>query len=193
MELPELKEPEKYVGLYVVDFGESSSVGFTAEEVAELLESERYKDVKVYKIHRAYSDGKLELKGVRPELFQLEAGMFFYSYDRQTAEADYRNLVGLAVKAAPPCRAKVHLARYNDGKFVVAMIYPAEYDDEVSSWLLQGGYKTAGPAEGGIGAVQRYYEQQPEVLKRHQLFNRTSVQSRTGAELLGNIRAVVQR
>ena len=38
MKLPELKGPEKYVGLYVVDFGQYTSVGFTALQVAELPE-----------------------------------------------------------------------------------------------------------------------------------------------------------
>ena len=79
MKLPKLQKPDSYVGLYVVDFGDNTGVGFTAQEVAELFESEQYKDCKAYKIHRAYPDGKLELKGVRRDIFQLEAGMFFFS------------------------------------------------------------------------------------------------------------------
>ena len=74
MNLPELEKPEKYVGLYIFDFGDHAGVGFTAEEIAELLESEKYKDGKVYKIHKAYPDGRLEIKGVTRETFQLEAG-----------------------------------------------------------------------------------------------------------------------
>ena len=81
MKLPKLQKPDSYVGLYVVDFGDNTGVGFTAQEVAELFESERYKDCKAYKIHRAYPDGRLELKGVRRDIFQLEAGMFFFSAD----------------------------------------------------------------------------------------------------------------
>ena len=38
------------------------------------------------------------------------------------------------------------------------MLY--EVITEFSSWLLEGCYKTAGTAEGGVGAVQRYYDQQ---------------------------------
>ncbi len=106
MKIPELKKPEKYVGLYIVDFGEYSSVGFTALEVAELLESEKYKDCKVYKIHRAYPDGRLEIKGVTNEKFQLEAGMFFYSSDLETSRCDFKKLVKLTVEATPPCQAK---------------------------------------------------------------------------------------
>ena len=193
MKLPKVEKADKYVGLYVFDFGDHTGVGFTAQEVAELLESEKYKDCKVYKIHRAYPDGRLELKGVRAEIFQLEAGMFFYSGSLETAKRDFKGLVNLAVGAAPPCRAKVHLARYSDEKFAVAVIYPAEYDDEISRWLLDGEYKTSGAAEGGIAVVQRYYDDKPQILERHQLFGESEWVSRTGQELLAATRLAVQR
>lgn len=193
MKLPELKQPGRYVGLYVVDFGESSSVGFTAEEVAELLDSEKYKDCKVYKIYNAYPDGRLELEGVRSETFQLEAGMFFYENALGTARSNYENLVKIAVGSAPPCRAKVHLSKCSNEKFATVLIYPAEYDDEISRWLLDNNYRTAGSAEAGSGAVQRYYNEKPEILERHQFFSRDSFQSRTGGELLANLKVAVQR
>lgn len=193
MKLPKLQKPDGYVGLYIFDFGDHVGVGFTSEEVAELLESEKYKDGKVYKIHRAYPDGRLELKGVRAESFQLEAGMFFYASDLETAKSDFKRLVDLAVKTAPPCRANVQLAKYANDKFAVAIIYPAEYDDDVSSWLLAGDYKTAGAAEGGIGSVQRYYNYKPEILDRHQLFGKSEIVSRTGEELLSAVKLAVQR
>ena len=193
MKLPELEKPEKYVGLYVFDFGDHTGVGFTAEEVAELLESEKYKHGKVYKIYKAYPDGRLEIKGVPSETFELEAGMFFYSSELETARHDFKELVNLAVKNSPPSRAKVHLAKYGDDKFVVALIYPAEYDSEFSSWLLEGDYRIKGAAEGGVGAVQRYYDQQPEILDRHQLFGQSEVISRTGSELLSSLKLAVQR
>jgi hypothetical protein len=193
MKLPKLQKPEKYVGLYIFDFGDHAGVGFTAQEVAELLESEKYKNGKVYKIHKAYPDGKLELKGLRAEIFQLEAGMFFYSSEFEIATRDFKALVNLAVKTSPPCRAKVHLAKYTNDKFVVALIYPAEYDDEASSWLLDGKYKTSGAAEAGIEAVQRYYDYKPKILERHQLFAESELISRSGEELLAGLKVAVQR
>jgi hypothetical protein len=193
MKLPEIKNSERYVGLYIFDFGEHCGVGFTAEEVAELFESEKYKNCKAYKIHRAYPDGKLELKGVRAETFQLEAGMFFYSCDLETAQRDFKALVNLAVKTAPPCRAKVHLVEYSDNKYAAALINPAEYNDEISSWLLDGGYKTAGAAEGGVEAVRRYYDDKPKILERHQLFGKSENISRSGQELLASVKLAVQR
>ena len=193
MKLPKLQNSEKYVGLYVFDFGDHAGVGFTADEVAELLDSEKYKHGKAYKIHKAYPDGTMEFKGVRAENFQLEAGMFFYSEKIETSQKDYKKLVNLAVRMAPPCRAKVHLARYGDEKFAVAIIYPAEYDNEISAWLLDGDYKTAGAAQGGIGAVQKYYEANATVLERHQLFAKSAWQSRTGEDLLASAAVAIQR
>jgi len=193
MKIPKLQKPEKYVGLYVFDFGDHTGVGFTTQEVAELFESQKYRNCKAYKIHKAYPDGKLELKGARAEIFQLEAGMFFYSSALETATQDFKGLVNLAVKFSPPCRAKLHLAKYSNDKFVVALIYPAEYDDEISSWLLDGEYKTSGTAEAGIEAVQRYYDDKPDILDRHQLFGKSALQSRTGEELLASIKLAVQR
>lgn len=193
MRLPKLDRPDRYTGLYVFDFGDHAGVGFTAQEVAELLDSERYREGKVYKIHQAYPDGRLELKGVPTRTFQLEAGMFFHAQSEVQARDDYRRLVGLAVASRPPCKAKVHLARYADDALVTAVIYPAEYDDEVSSWLLKAEYRTAGAVEGGVEAVRSYYDRAAQVLERHQLYGEPAVESRTGADLLAGLRTAVQR
>jgi len=193
MKLPEIKNPDKYVDLYVVDFGDRSGVGFTADEVAELLESEKFKDVKVYRIYNAYPDGKIELKGMPNEIFQLEAGMFFYEFDKTITQDDFKKLISSAVGIAPPARAKVHLAKYDSEKFVTAIIFPAEYNDEFGRWLGDINYETEGPAEGGIEAVKRYYADAPEILQRHQLFGRQKFESKTGVELLAATKMAVVR
>ena len=156
MKLPELENPKEYIGLYVVDFGDHSSTGFTAVEVAELLESERFQDVKVYKIHNARPDGKMELKGISSDIFQLEAGMFFYSEGFDQAQKNFIKLGQLAENTPPPARAKLHMSRYDEERFVTALIYPAEYDDEFSRWLIDAGYRTEGEVAGGIGIVSSY-------------------------------------
>jgi hypothetical protein len=193
MKLPKLEKPERYQGLYVFDFGDHAGVGFTAEEVAELLDSERYKDGKVYKIQRAFPDGQMELRAVPAARFQLEAGMFFYAPDEATARRDFQELVNLAIRSAPPCRAKVELARYTENMFAVALVYPAERDEEVSAWLLEGNYRTAGPADGGVGAVERYYRDRPRILETQQLFDASETVSRTGQELLEAVALAIQR
>jgi hypothetical protein len=193
MKLPDIKNSDKYVGLYVVDFGDSSSVGFTAREVAELLESEKFQDIKVYKIHRALPDDRMELKGIRCETFQLEAGMFFYSNDAEVAKDDFEQLVGLANAGEAPAKAKIHLAVYDDDRFVIALIYPAEYDDEFSRWLIDCDYKTVGQASGGVSAVQEYYNRGPEILRRHQIIAQSFYTDRSGAEFLASVKIAVQR
>lgn len=193
MDLPKVENPDKYTSLYVIDFGDYTGVGFTAREVAELLESEKFRHIKIYKIHGAYPDGRMELKGIPADIFQLEAGMFFYAHDLKTAQADLEKLTKLADSNLPPSRAKAHLAKYDEHEFVTALIYPAEYDDQFSKWLLDAGFKTAGPAAGGIGAVQSYYENQPEILQTRQFFAESAYENRTGDDLLRAVKIAVQR
>ena len=184
MKLPMLENSDKYVGLYAVDFGDHSSVGFTAVEVAELLESEQFADVSVYKIHRANPDGSMELKGVRKDIFQLESGMFFYAADEMTARKDYHTLLDWAENTLPPSRSKVQLAKTDDQTFVTALIFPAEFNDEFSRWLLDGQYRTAGAVEGGTRMVEKYYQMDVEILERQPLYPAGSIDSLQGQALL---------
>jgi hypothetical protein len=193
MNLPKLQEPIRYTGLYVIDFGDRSGTGFTAEETAEIVESDRFKDVKVFKIHNAHPDGRLELVGVPRQIFELEMGMFFYAEDRSQAEDDFNRLVNLAVRFSPPARAKVQLAQLSNDSFVTAFMYPAEYNDEFSRWLQDGNFQTSGFVEGGVDACQGYYRQDPKVLRRHQLWNVSDIESLTGRDLLeATNRAIVR-
>jgi hypothetical protein len=192
MKLPGVQDAKKYMGLFVVDFGDHCGVGFVAEEVAELLESKEFADVQVYKIHRANPDGTMELKGINKETFQLEAGMFFHANDEQTARADFERLTAWADENLPPARCKVHLANNGDS-FVTALIYPAEFDDAFSSWLLDGNYRTAGQIEGGTGAAQRYYDAGPNILERKQLWAVSSFETLQGEALMeATNRAIVR-
>ena len=193
MKLPDIKEADRYVGLYVVDFGDHSAVGFTAEEVAELLDSEANRDVRIYKIYNATPDGRMELKGVTREVFGLEAGMFFYSRDEQAGWADYARLCDLAQTTPPPARTKAHFASDNNGGFVTAMIYPAEYDQEFSRWLLDGRYRTEGAVEAGPNAVQRYYDAAWQILDQRQLWAQKGLDLLQGQALQDAARKAVVR
>lgn len=192
MNLPEVKNSDAYTGLYVVDFGDHCGVGFTAEEVAELLESERFAEMQVYKIHRANPDGTMELKGVPHQTFQLEAGMFFYAADETTARDDFNRLSAWADKQLPPGRCKVQLAQVGDA-YMTALIYPAEYESEFSQWLLDGNYHTTGQVEGGSSAVQRYYDAQQNVMDRKQFWPASSIEHLHGEHLMeATNRAIVR-
>lgn len=191
MKLEKLENPDKYTGLYVVDFGDHTSVGFTGSEVEMLLESEKYSSIKVFKIHNAYPDGSLELRGISNDIFQLESGMMFYSSSLEDAKNDYKRLLDLAVQAEKfPARTKLHLSKLNDNAYVVAMIYPAEADSNISSWLLDNDYQTGGAVNGGTQAVSDYYAAAGEIIERHQLVSSTS--SKDAQELFSSLKYATQ-
>jgi len=175
MRLPPLDNPQRYAGLFVVDLGETCSVGYTAEEVALLMESEAHADAKVYRIHSADPDGTMALKGVPRERFALEAGLLFHSRDLESARADFEALRALADEHGLPCRAQMVLgsrgpchgrlgrdpdrhgrdARATRLPFVVALAYPAECDEDMARWMLDHGVEAGEYADGGIGRLEQ--------------------------------------
>lgn len=159
-------------GRYIVEHAGQTRNDLTAAEVAELLEQASAREAKVYKVHNVYPDGRFELVGVPVERFQLEDGFFFYAANGDAARADFLTLCALAERVAPPCRAKVQLARLTGASpaDLVALIYPAEYADEMSAWLSAGEYRGGERVEGGVSQVTAYYESPVEIIQRHQLW-----------------------
>ncbi len=194
MKLPALSSPEWYSGLYVFDFGHQVAVGYTADEIAVLLESERFADGKVYRIHRALPDGTLELKGVAPATFQREDGFLFYRADSAAAAADFRTLAERADGTPPPCRAKVHLARIAGASYpeLTALIFPAEYAHDMAGWLDRIGFDGGDFVEGGPSQVTGYAESGATVLERAQLWP-TGNMTRSAEEVLASVDQAVQR
>ncbi len=200
MNVPKVEYPERYTGLYVFDFGVGqTAVGYTADEVAVLLESDRYKDGKVYRIHRAMPDGSMELQGVTRERFLTEEGLFFYRSDAALARQDLDELDALAQRTPAPCRIKAHLARFEPGEsdggrasYATVIIYPAEYSSGVSKWLNDADYRGGDRVEGGISPVSDYYAMQAPVLERRQWWS-ASIASRSSEEVLATTHLAIQR
>ncbi len=197
MKLPSVADPQRYPGLYVYDFGSWTVVGYTAEEIAVLLESESYRDGKVYQIVRASPDGNMELRGVSNTRFQLESGMFFNRDDLEAARADFTELQRLGQSLGAPCRAFVHLAdrggHMDRARYVTALIYPAEYEDEMARWLNEAGYAGGDTVEGGSSHVSDYQATEKTILEREQLWSRPAIPSRCADEVLSSVRQAVQR
>jgi hypothetical protein len=195
MELPKLETPEKYTGLYVFDFGDQVAVGYTAREIELLLESERYRTGKVYKIHRSLPDGTLELKGVPTSRFELEDGLFFYRREAPAARADFEQLRALCETTPPPCRAAIQLAKlsHTEPPYVTALLFPAESTDEIAAWLQEAGYRGGDVVEGGPSQVTGYQDAGPEVLARYQAWPAETIPSRTREELYAATGTAVQR
>lgn len=195
MQLPRLEHPDRYVSLYVVDFGESVGVGYTAEEVATLLDSEAYRHVHVYRIHRASPDGTLELRGVGRLRFLLETGTFFYAADKPAGRRDYSNLRALARRTPPPCRAELFLAelpRPSSLAFVVGLVYPAEHDQDVARWLLDNNVTAGSRADGGIRRL-RAVRHEAHIIESAQLHAAPARRSRTPEEVFASVGRTIQR
>lgn len=197
MNLPPLGNPQGYRGLYVFDFGAWSAVGYTAEEIALLLESEQYRSGKVYRIHQAYPDGRMELQGVSHSRFQFESGLFFVRRDLADAQRDFADLIA-AGEAGAPCRAAVYLATRpadtidESAAHVTAMIYPAEYDADVAAWLTAVGYAGGDLVEGGISHVTDFQTADKDILRRAQLWPCERL-SRSREEVYASVRRAIQR
>lgn len=197
MILPHLDNAQRFRGLYVYDFGEWTAVGYTAEEIAVLLEHEEYRHGKVYKIHRTTPDGQMELRGVSPQRFKLESGMFFHRSDLEPARTDFEALRAAAEKTAPPCRAFLHLIERSTEtgphRYLTALVFPAEYESEIGDWLRAVAFYGGDIAEGGVSHVTDYYGEQKTILKRKQLWSQPAVPSRSPNEVLATVRQAVQR
>lgn len=194
MKLPQLENPVSYAGLYVFDFGDQTAVGYTAEEIAVLLESQRYADGKVYRIHRALPDGTMELAGVSRERFLVEDGLLFVRVDETSARADFDELAARATDAPPPCRMKLQLAKLagSSAVHVTAAIFPAEYTHDVAAWMDQIGFSGGDRVEGGPSQVNDFYASSPTILDRRQLWS-SDGGSRPAEEVLSTTHLAVQR
>lgn len=191
MNIPVTDKAEDYVGLYVIDFGEQCAVGYTAEEVAILLESEEYADIKVYRIHRASPDGQMELAGVPHQRFQLESGMFFRCFTQAQARDEYRQLLDHYDGQSPRCRAKLHLAR-DGGGWLIGLIFPAECEQDMGRWLADAEFDHKGVVDAGSSQVTQYYEC-AKVIEAAQLWPASSLRGRDLDQLRAAMGQAFQR
>lgn len=193
MKLSEVQNAPALQGLYVYDFGDWTAVGCTAAEIAMLLEDKHRNTGTIYRIHRASPDGRMELKGVSADRWQLESGLFFYRDVLDAARQDFQGLCLAADAEPPPCRAFVQLAERSAAqtpdRYVTALVYPSEFEDDMSAWLLSRNYLGGDRVEGGISHVSDFYAEQRDVLERRQLWSRTSTPARTLDEIRTERRA----
>jgi hypothetical protein len=162
-------------------------MGFSAEQVAIILESDRYPDAHVYKVVRAYPDGRMEIRGVDRSRFQLEDGLFFVRASLDAAKTDFETLHEAAGRTPPPCRATWYLAK-NPGvpiTYVTALVFPAEYTDEITAWLNTLGFGGGDEVLGGVSQVT-FYRQAAVVLRHEQLWPARQAAQQTVDDALAN-------
>lgn len=197
--LPMLDTPSRYAGLYIVELAGQTAVGYTAEEVEALLESETIRaEARVFRIHRATPAGELELVGVPLDRFELESGMFFWFRDADEAARGFETVLHAADSSPVPARCKLHVAEVcgaepASGGHVVAMIYPSEAESDLSAWVLEADLCIGETVEGGVSAVTDFYQTDMQVHRRAQLRSVPRIAARSREELLGSLHEPIQR
>ena len=152
MKLPYMADPERYVGLYVYDFGTHVSVGYTAREIRYLRQSRGYRHGTAYQVYRVNEQGGFELQGTRDERLTARETMGFLRASADAARGDYEFLRRLAERAPPPCNVELSLGKTLDfdPPFVTALGYPAAATATVANWLEHGGFSGGDHVVAGI-------------------------------------------
>ena len=111
----------------------------------------------------------------------------------RAAGNSFEKLVEWSAKQACPCRAKLQLAQADDGRLIIALIYPAEYDQQVGCWLGDGDFRVDGAVDAGCSQVTRYYDSDYQILERRQLLAVGKSRARDLDELLASVDQPLQR
>ncbi len=192
--LPALKDPPRYVGLYVFDFGIRASVGYTIEEIEILLSEKRYSGCEVYRIHRANPDGSLEIRGVNANTLSRATGLVFFFADAVAAKDAFEDLIDRAERQGPPGRVSVNLY-FRDGNqlaYRLVVQYIEGLDAAVASWLLRIDFSPHVIVEGGPAAVTEAVTG-ADVIDHLDLDADESLRPRTREQVLADVDYAVQR
>lgn len=136
--LPPIREPQRYAGLYVYDFGTHVCVGYTAAEIRILREAESHRDGTAYEIYRVSESGAIELRGVRDERLSEREAVCLLRADGVDARRDYDTLRKAGERHPVACVVELQLAKLYefDPPHVTALCYPASATSHVANWLL---------------------------------------------------------
>ena len=194
--LPRLTNPQRYQGLYVVDFGDGLSVGYVAAEVAALFDSNRFPQMRAFRIHRALPDGTVSLIQVSKDRFRpgADEALFFLQDSAPAARDDFDTLRDLADRHFP-CPARLELAEIpgREWPFLTVLIYPVEYTDDVSRFLLSVSYEGGETVELGTHKLAAFRQANPRIIDQMKLTPAPADTPRPLEELLATRHFAVQR
>jgi len=195
VKLPPLDNPQDYAGLFVYDFGDHVSVGYTAEEVLVLRADPRHRNGTAYRIHRVDEQGRLELEALSAERLGHYEGLLFASARQDRARAEYAALLAAARRDPPPCPARIELARRQDADppFVLALIYPSPASPLIAAWLDRIAFQGGETVTGGLQALTEFRAAAGQTLSSAELPVEPRYAPRSPDQVLGRVRCAVQR
>ena len=141
MRIPHVQHAERFVGLFVFDFGTHVSVGYTAAEIAILKATEAHASGTALEIYRVTEAGGFELRGLTDERLHAREAICFLRAEALHARRDYAALHDAARNRPIACRAELALATVQSFKppHATALIYPVAAAPAVSGWLADVG------------------------------------------------------
>lgn len=193
--LPTVKNPQRYIGLYVYDFGTHSSIGYTVGEIRILRESQAHRGGTAYEIYRVTDAGAYELRGVADERLAAREAICFLRRDGATARRDYDALKRGAEGSPTPCAVEMHLARVPDFRppHVTALLYAAAASAVLSGWLNGCGFAGGDRVIGGIDAHDALIGARAVRIDSCQLLALMDYRDRSPDEVLNAVDRLVQR
>ncbi len=154
MKLPPVHDPYRYAGLYVYDFGDHVSVGYTANEVRMLRALPEYRGGTAYEIYRVDEHGAFELRGSTEDRLGTIEAICFLRESSAEARRDYEALCATAHRH--PIGACVELVLAKAYEFapsdVTVLIYAISSSQVVSTWLHTNTTDFGDAVEGGTDA-----------------------------------------
>lgn len=195
MNIPRLDQPERYTGLFIYDFGDHVSVGYTAEEVDVLTRSELHKSGSAYQIYRVTDSGAMELRGIDSVRVGAQEAMLFQFHDPADAAAAFDDLVRLAQDdpLPTPVHAERAMAESMTPPHVIALIYSIYGADAVGRWLQRVGFDAGQEVSVGSDRLQDYRQAGATADESVELSTRLDHRSRSPAEILATVHRPVQR
>jgi hypothetical protein len=150
--IPRLDHPQDYAGLFLYDFGDHVSVGYTAEEIRILLTTPQHARGKAYLIYRVDEAGCFELRGMSEEPLGRKQGIVFSYREPSRARTDFDWLRAAAAETAPHCAAELQLVqtKETDLPWAVVLSYPQHASALASAWLSRLGFAGGDGAASGV-------------------------------------------
>ena len=155
-DLPHIPNPKQYEGLFVYDFGDHVSVGYTAGEIGVLRRALAHHKGTAYQIYRVNERGGLELRGVQDGGLDSREAICFLRAEAATARKDYEAILFEAESRPLSCNAELRLVRsYGfDPPNLTALVCPGWASHVVSGWLSALGTVPGDQVHGGAQAFR---------------------------------------
>ena len=193
--LPPIHNPQRYGGLYVYDFGDHVSLGYTAAEIRVLRESAAHGGGTAYEIYRVDESGAMELRGVLDDRLTRRESLCLLRHDGADARRDYDALRKASDSEPIGCPVEMQLAKLYafDPPHVTALSYISSATSVVAGWLLRHAPNAGDEVACGSDEHARLAASDGVRIASCELRTKTDFGDRSAEEVLAQVDRALQR